>query len=307
MHGVILRSAFTVLVLSLSLAGAAPLAAAPPEGIQGHARWPRTSRTRRRTSIRTSSTAGASPAARPARGGSRTTAPTSRRSTSATARSWLSSSRRRRPDRARCSRGRAQLPRAPRHDAGPARFIFVNEDGQISAWNAAVHATDAVVAADLRRRDLQGARDRPAPAGDRALRGRLPQRARRCLRRRVERRTAAGSFVDPELPAGYAPFGIQTIAGRIFVSYAKQDEDAEDELAGQGLGFVDAYDLDGNLIGRVAHARAARRAVGARAGARRRSAVSGATCSSATSATARSTPMKRSSRASSSTGARSAT
>jgi uncharacterized protein (TIGR03118 family) len=38
----------------------------------------------------------------------------------------------------------------------------------------------------------------------------------------------------------------------VFVAYAKQDEDAEDELAGQGRGFVDAYDLAGNLLARVA-------------------------------------------------------
>ena len=63
--------------------------------------------------------------------------------------------------------------------------------------------------------------------------------------------TPPGSFTDPELPAGYAPFGIQTIGTRVFVSYAKQDADAGDEVAGQGRGFVDAYDLAGNLVGRV--------------------------------------------------------
>src|SRR5207248_9775697 len=64
--------------------------------------------------------------------------------------------------------------------------------------------------------------------------------------------TQPGSFVDPNLPDGYAPFGIQTIGSRVFVSYAKQDADAEDEVAGQGLGFVDAYSLAGTLLGRVA-------------------------------------------------------
>jgi uncharacterized protein (TIGR03118 family) len=61
-----------------------------------------------------------------------------------------------------------------------------------------------------------------------------------------------GAFVDQGLPAGYAPFGIQTIGGRVFVSYAKQDEEAEDEVAGHGLGFVDVYDTAGNLLERVA-------------------------------------------------------
>jgi uncharacterized protein (TIGR03118 family) len=64
--------------------------------------------------------------------------------------------------------------------------------------------------------------------------------------------TAAGGFVDPGLPAGYAPFGIQNINDTIFVTYAKQDADAEDEIAGDGFGFVDAYGLDGTLLGRVA-------------------------------------------------------
>ena len=45
-----------------------------------------------------------------------------------------------------------------------------------------------------------------------------------------------GRFTDPALPAGYAPFGIQAIGGNVFVTFAKQDADAEDEVAGQGRG-----------------------------------------------------------------------
>ena len=59
-------------------------------------------------------------------------------------------------------------------------------------------------------------------------------------------------FTDPGLPSGYAPFGIQAIAGNIFVTFAKQDADAEDEVAGQGRGFVDEFDTAGNLIARIA-------------------------------------------------------
>jgi len=66
--------------------------------------------------------------------------------------------------------------------------------------------------------------------------------------------TLAGNFTDPNLPAGFAPFGIQNILGTLYVTYALQDEDAEDDVAGPGNGFVDAYDLSGNLIGRVASA-----------------------------------------------------
>jgi uncharacterized protein (TIGR03118 family) len=61
-----------------------------------------------------------------------------------------------------------------------------------------------------------------------------------------------GAFVDASLPSDYAPFGIQAIGSRIFVTYAKQEAGSNDEQHGQGLGFVDVYDVDGNLLGRVA-------------------------------------------------------
>ena len=64
--------------------------------------------------------------------------------------------------------------------------------------------------------------------------------------------TSAGAFVDADLPSGYAPFGIQTIGSRIFVTYAKQDADAADEIHGQGRGFVDVFDTSGSLLARVA-------------------------------------------------------
>jgi len=66
--------------------------------------------------------------------------------------------------------------------------------------------------------------------------------------------TLSGNFTDPNLPAGFAPFGIQTIGNTLYVTYALQDADAEDDVAGPGNGFVDAYDLNGNLIRRVASA-----------------------------------------------------
>jgi uncharacterized protein (TIGR03118 family) len=62
----------------------------------------------------------------------------------------------------------------------------------------------------------------------------------------------AAAFVDSKLPKGFAPFGIQNIQNRILVAYAKQDKDAEDEIDGDGLGFVDAYDTDGSFLARIA-------------------------------------------------------
>jgi uncharacterized protein (TIGR03118 family) len=66
------------------------------------------------------------------------------------------------------------------------------------------------------------------------------------------------AFNDPTLPEGYAPFGIQAIdsgvgdATRIYVSYAKRDPDEpDDDAPGPGLGIVDAFDTNGNLLEHV--------------------------------------------------------
>ena len=64
--------------------------------------------------------------------------------------------------------------------------------------------------------------------------------------------TMPGAFTDPTLPAGFAPFGIQNIAGTIYVTYALQDEDKKDDVAGPGNGFVDAFTTSGAFIRRVA-------------------------------------------------------
>jgi uncharacterized protein (TIGR03118 family) len=63
--------------------------------------------------------------------------------------------------------------------------------------------------------------------------------------------TLAGSFTDPNIPAGFAPFNIQNLGGNLYVTYAKQDDDKEDDVRGEGNGFVDIYDTSGNLVTRL--------------------------------------------------------
>jgi uncharacterized protein (TIGR03118 family) len=61
-----------------------------------------------------------------------------------------------------------------------------------------------------------------------------------------------GSFTDPNLPAGYAPFGIQAIGSQVFVTYAVQDAAKQDPIAGAGNGIVSIFDMDGNFVRRFA-------------------------------------------------------
>ena len=64
--------------------------------------------------------------------------------------------------------------------------------------------------------------------------------------------TTAGGFKDAGIPEGYAPFGIQNIDGNLIVTYALQDKAKHDDVPGDGHGFVDVFDTDGNLLKRLA-------------------------------------------------------
>jgi uncharacterized protein (TIGR03118 family) len=133
---------------------------------------------------------------------------------------------------------------------GAARFIFVNEDGDLLGWNAGtaaqLPAQDAVAGAIYK-----GLAIAPTTNGPRLFAADFHNGQVNVFDGSWHLVRNAG-FTDPGLPDGYGPFGIQTIGSNVFVSYAKQDEEAEDEVAGQGLGFVDVYDTSGNLLGRVA-------------------------------------------------------
>jgi uncharacterized protein (TIGR03118 family) len=128
-------------------------------------------------------------------------------------------------------------------------FLFAGEDGVIRGWSA---ATQTQVGAD---RSGSGAIYKGLAIG--ANPDRLYATDFRNARVDVfdggfDLVSTPGAFTDPELPHGYAPFGIQNVGGTIFVTYAKQDEAQEDEVQGQGLGIVDAFDTAGALLGRVA-------------------------------------------------------
>jgi uncharacterized protein (TIGR03118 family) len=60
--------------------------------------------------------------------------------------------------------------------------------------------------------------------------------------------SAPGEFTDPKLPAGYAPFGIQLLGGKIYVSYGKQNKAKTDVVPGAGFGVVDVYSVNGKLL-----------------------------------------------------------
>lgn len=123
-------------------------------------------------------------------------------------------------------------------------FLFASENGTIAGWRSALGTTaeqlftstngvykglaistakDQLFAANFR----SGAIDVYGPAG------------------------LTGSFADPTAPAGYAPFNVQNVGGRILVTYAQQDAAKHDDVGGVGRGLVDVFDPTTHLFTRL--------------------------------------------------------
>ena len=138
---------------------------------------------------------------------------------------------------------------------GPARFIFSSEDGTLSAFKGAPIVTVVPNAqAPAHGAIYKGLAIDSATAGSFLYATDFHNGKVDIFDSSFHAVTIPGAFTDPNLPAGFAPFGIQNIGGTIYVTYALQDEDAHDDVPGPGNGFVDAYDTFGNFIRRVASA-----------------------------------------------------
>lgn len=128
------------------------------------------------------------------------------------------------------------------------RFLFAGEDGVISGWRGALGTNAEILfdnsganavykglalgmnggnsylyAADFHNNRIEVFPSSGAPA-------------------------LTGSFTDPTIPAGYAPFNIQNIGGELYVTYAQQDAAHHDDVPGPGKGFVRVFDTNGDFL-----------------------------------------------------------
>jgi len=137
-----------------------------------------------------------------------------------------------------------------------ALFIFVSEDGSISGWNPTLDQTHAIIAVDNgTNHGVNRAIYKGATLG--VANGHNFLYATDFHTGKVEtydenfHQVNPSGFVDPNLPAGYGPFGIRNFNGEIFVTYAKQDAKREDDVPGPGFGFVNVFDTSGNFLRRL--------------------------------------------------------
>ena len=139
---------------------------------------------------------------------------------------------------------------------GPPLFIFATENGSITGWNPGVPAPApsmwAQVGVTVPDAVYKGLAITTDPTGDFLYAANFHAGTIDVFNGKYKMVHWRGAFQDPKVPAGYAPFNIQNIGGRLFVTYAVQDSARHDDVKGAGHGLIDIYDLRGHLLQRLA-------------------------------------------------------
>jgi uncharacterized protein (TIGR03118 family) len=142
---------------------------------------------------------------------------------------------------------------------GPAIFIVDTEDGTISAWTPAVdlivsgHSTATLVIDNSGAGAVyKGLAFGTNKHGNFLFATNFAAGTVEAYDSNFELTSLDGKFSDPDIPAGFAPFGIHNIDNNLYVTYAKQNAQKNDVVAGPGLGFVNVFTTDGVLIKRFA-------------------------------------------------------
>jgi len=131
-----------------------------------------------------------------------------------------------------------------------ARFLFATQAGKILGWSNTVNANTAITAVD---RSVQAAEyDGLTILNDRLYATDFHNARVDVFDASFAPVALTNGFQDPQVPAGWAPFGIQALNGNIFVTYAQQDGAKLRDVPGGGRGYVDEYSPDGVLLARVA-------------------------------------------------------
>ncbi len=132
--------------------------------------------------------------------------------------------------------------------SGQAFFLFDTLSGTISGWNPNVDGTHAILAVDNSKAGavytgltIGSNHGHPLLFAANFAAGTIDAFDAKFAPAKLQ-----GSFHDPGIPKGYAPFNIQSVGNRLYVTYARQDR-----MAGQGRGFVDIFDTNGNLVKRL--------------------------------------------------------
>lgn len=135
-------------------------------------------------------------------------------------------------------------------NSGSALFIFGTLDGTIAAWNTNTPQPVTVVNNSSAKAVYTDIALATNSTGTFLLAANFASGTVDVFDSTFKPAHLAGNFTDSNLPSGYAPFGIHTIANKVYVTYAEVNPQGFEQV-GAGLGYVDVFDLNGNFVQRA--------------------------------------------------------
>ena len=139
-------------------------------------------------------------------------------------------------------------------DNSPASFIVSTEDGTIQAWNGGEGTTTAIVVNNWPNAVYKGLALGSADGANYIYAANFKAGTVDVFDKTFQPHSfGQNAFVDSQLPAGYAPFNVANVNGKMIVTYALQDDQKHDDVKGIGHGYIDVYDSKGTLLQRLPH------------------------------------------------------
>ncbi|HEY1861071.1 MAG TPA: TIGR03118 family protein, partial [Gemmataceae bacterium] len=136
--------------------------------------------------------------------------------------------------------------------ASPASFIFSSEQGVVVGWNGAAGTAGAIMAdRSASSAVYKGIATATRSEGPLLYVADFGNGKIDVYDGGMNLLSFPGAFTDRQIPAGFAPFNIANLGGVLYVAYAKQNAERHDDVAGPGNGYIDMFDFNGLLLGRL--------------------------------------------------------
>lgn len=135
----------------------------------------------------------------------------------------------------------------------PAVFLFATLDGTIAGWNSTVNKTAAQVMVNNSSTGAiyTGLAIGASGSNTYLYAANFGAGTIDVFDSSFNPVSLTNAFQDGNLPAGYAPFNVQNLAGNLYVTYALQNSSKNFAVAGAGDGYVDIYSTSGTLMQRL--------------------------------------------------------
>jgi uncharacterized protein (TIGR03118 family) len=130
-------------------------------------------------------------------------------------------------------------------------FLFASEDGTLSGWRGGLGTTAETLQLGSAANVYKGVAEATVSGSTYAYLANFRAGTIDVVKGNAADPSLPGTFTDPTLPAGYAPFDIQNLGGILYVTYAVQDGTKHDDVAAPGNGIVDTFDLNGTFLHRL--------------------------------------------------------